>query len=199
MLTKLAIVVLTVRIGALSTGGNDQMRCKECGSRNPKSVTSCARCGAPLRPSRPKVQSELTESSSAERRRVTVVFCDLVGSTELSGQLDPEELDDVVRKYRNAAADVIRRQGGHILQFLGDGVLACFGYPIGHEDDARRAVRAAQEMLESFAELASSWKERYQIEAGLGIGINEGDVVAGNIGSSASNVSIISVSYPRAS
>jgi predicted ATPase/class 3 adenylate cyclase len=162
------------------------MRCKECGSRNPKTVTSCARCGGPLRPRLPKVQPELTESSSAERRRVTVVFCDLVGSTELSGQLDPEELDEVVRKYRNAAADVIRRQEGHVLQFLGDGVLACFGYPIGHEDDARRAVRAALEVVEAVMQLDSRMSQSLQVR----IAVHTGLAIVGKL-SDESGITII--------
>lgn len=147
------------------------MRCEECGNRNPESAARCTGCGAPLGPRLQNLQSELTESSSAERRRVTVVFCDLVGSTELSARLDPEELDDIFRKYRNAAADVIRRQGGHILQFLGDGILACFGYPIGHEDDARRAVRAALEVVKAVKSLDSRTSQSLQVRVAAHTGL----------------------------
>src|SRR5215470_1711658 len=81
----------------------------------------------------------------AERRQLTVMFCDLVGSTALSGQLDPEDLRAVVRAYQETAAVVIQRYEGHIAQFQGDGVLVYFGYPLAHEGDAQRAVRAGLE------------------------------------------------------
>src|SRR5215468_3632476 len=78
----------------------------------------------------------------AERRQLTVMFCDLVDSTALSGQLDPEDLREVVRAYQATCAEVIQRFAGHIAQYLGDGLLVYFGYPLAHEDDAQRAVRA---------------------------------------------------------
>jgi class 3 adenylate cyclase len=77
------------------------------------------------------------------------MFCDLVGSTALSAQLDPEEWQEVVRTYQEICAEVIIRYAGHIAQYLGDGVLAYFGYPVAHEDDARRAVRAGLELVET--------------------------------------------------
>ena len=77
--------------------------------------------------------------SSAERRQLTVMFCDLVGSTALSAQLDPEELREVVRAYQETCTEVIRRYDGHIAQHLGDGLLVYFGCPAAHEDDAQRA------------------------------------------------------------
>src|SRR5256712_14153995 len=83
----------------------------------------------------------------AERRQLTVMFCDLVGSTALSEQLDPEELREVVRQYQEVSATVIGRFAGHIAQYLGDGLLVYFGYPLAHEDDAQRAVRAGLEIV----------------------------------------------------
>ncbi len=80
--------------------------------------------------------------SSAERRQLTVMFCDVVGSTALSEQLDPEELREVIRAYQETCAGVVGRFEGHIAQYLGDGLLVYFGYPLAHEDDAQRAVRA---------------------------------------------------------
>src|SRR5262245_14167247 len=77
----------------------------------------------------------------AERRQLTVLFCDLVESTALASQLDPEELREVVRAYQDTCAKVIARFEGHIAQYLGDGLLVYFGYPLAHEDDAQRAVR----------------------------------------------------------
>jgi class 3 adenylate cyclase len=85
----------------------------------------------------------------AERRQLTVLFCDLVGSTALAGQLDPEDWREVVRAYHTACAEVIGRFEGHIAQYLGDGLLVYFGYPQAHEDDALRAVRAGLGMIEA--------------------------------------------------
>src|SRR5262249_18448596 len=81
-------------------------------------------------------------ASEAERRQLAVMFCDLVGSTALSGQLDPEEWREVMRAYQATCTAVIERYAGHIAQYLGDGLLVYFGYPSAHEDDAQRAVRA---------------------------------------------------------
>src|SRR5215475_10602726 len=83
----------------------------------------------------------------AERRQLTVLFCDLVDSTALSERLDPEELREVVRAYQQTSAAVIARYEGHIAQHLGDGLLVYFGYPVAHEDDAQRAARVGLEIL----------------------------------------------------
>src|SRR5262252_886201 len=91
--------------------------------------------------------------ADAERRQLTVLFCDLVDSTALAGQLDPEELRTVVRAYQEVCAKVIARFDGHIAQYLGDGLLVYFGYPLAHEDDAQRAVRAGVGMMEGLGQL----------------------------------------------
>jgi class 3 adenylate cyclase len=85
----------------------------------------------------------------AERRQLTVLFCDLVDSTTLASQLDPEDLRAVVRAYQETCAKVIARFEGHIAQYLGDGLLVYFSYPLAHEDDAQRAVRAGLGMIEA--------------------------------------------------
>src|SRR5438093_12035760 len=90
---------------------------------------------------------------AGERRQLTVMFCDMVGSTALSGQLDPEDLREVVRAYQETAAAVITRYDGNIAQYLGDGLLVYFGYPRAHEDDAQRAVRAGLEIVEAMGAL----------------------------------------------
>ena len=90
-----------------------------------------------------------TGRSAAERRQLTVMFCDLVGSTTLSTQLDPEELREVEQSYQETCTAVIQRYEGHIAQHLGDGLLVYFGYPVAHEDDGARAVRAGLEILEA--------------------------------------------------
>jgi Adenylate and Guanylate cyclase catalytic domain len=101
-----------------------------------------------------------TPDSAAERRQLTVMFCDLVGSTALSAQLDPEEYREAVRSYQQTSAEIIERYGGHIAQHLGDGLLVYFGYPSAHEDDAGRAVRAGLEITTVIQKTGSSpWKE----------------------------------------
>ena len=84
------------------------------------------------------------------------MFCDLVGSTALSAQLDPEELREVVRAYQETCTEVIRRYEGHIAQYLGDGLLVYFGYPVAHEDDAQRAVRAGLEIITAISQVVTS-------------------------------------------
>jgi len=109
----------------------------------------------PARPPAPQVlsapQAETASSGppspDAERRQLTVLFCDLVDSTALSTQLDPEDLREVIRAYQAACATVIERLEGHIAQYLGDGLLVYFGYPQAHEDGAQRAVQAGLGMV----------------------------------------------------
>ena len=90
---------------------------------------------------------------SAERRQVTVMFCDLVGSTALSARMDPEDLREVIAAYHKCVAETVRRFGGFVAKYMGDGVLVYFGYPQAHEDDAERAVRAGLELIEAVGEL----------------------------------------------
>src|SRR5262249_56336058 len=90
----------------------------------------------------------------AERRHLTVLFCDLVNSTALAARLDPEEYREVVRAYHQICAEVIHQFDGYLAQYLGDGVLVYFGYPVAHEDDAHRAVRPGLGLLGAFASLS---------------------------------------------
>src|SRR5438093_6402594 len=99
----------------------------------------------------------------AERWQLTVLFCDLVDSTALSRQLDPEDLREVVRAYQTTCAEVIQRFEGHIAQYLGDGLLIYFGYPQAHEDDAQRAVRTGLGMVEAMGTLNSRLGQRQGI------------------------------------
>ncbi len=91
----------------------------------------------------------------AERRQLTVLFCDLVESTALSAKLDPEDMREVITAYQNVCAEVVRRFDGHVAKFMGDGVLAYFGYPRAHEYDAERAVRAGLELVHAVEELTT--------------------------------------------
>ena len=122
--------------------------------------------------------------SDAERRQLTVLFCDLVDSTVLARQLDPEDYRDVVRAYQAASAAVIQRFDGTIAQYLGDGLLVYFGYPQAHEDDAQRAVRAALELLEALAPLKAQLAADKGLRLAVRLGIHTGLVVVGAMGAS---------------
>ena len=93
----------------------------------------------------------------AERRQLTVLFCDLVDSTAFSGQLDPEDYREVVRAYQATCAVVIQRFEGHIAQYLGDGLLVYFGYPQAHEDDAQRAIHTGLAGIEAMGRSTRAW------------------------------------------
>jgi class 3 adenylate cyclase len=94
-------------------------------------------------PTTPKpASSEPQPQDTAERRQVTVMFADLVGSTALSARMDPEDLREVIAAYQKCIDRTVRRFGGYVAKYMGDGVLVYFGYPLAHEDDAERAVRA---------------------------------------------------------
>jgi class 3 adenylate cyclase/predicted ATPase len=121
-------------------------------------------------------------SPDAERRQLTVLFCDLVDSTALAARLDPEELRAVVRAYQDTCAKVIARFEGHIAQYLGDGLLVYFGYPRAHEDDAQRAVRAGLGMVEALGQLTSRLKPDRGVELAVRLGIHTGLVVVGEVG-----------------
>jgi TOMM system kinase/cyclase fusion protein len=133
-----------------------------------------------VEPASPVVPSSPHE---AERRQLTVMFCDLVESTKLSSQLDPEDYRDVARAYQTACTEVIRRYDGHIAQLLGDGLLVYFGYPQAHEDDPHRAVRTGLGILAAMGDLNKRLKQDKSIQIALRIGIHTGLVVVGEMGS----------------
>src|SRR4029079_4954141 len=114
--------------------------------------------------------------AEAERRQLTVLFCDLVGSTALSAQLDPEELREVVQQYQETCTAVIRRYDGYVAQHLGDGLLVYFGYPVAHEDEAARAVSTGLEIIEAIK--GQGGRHSLQVR----IGVHTGVVVIGEIG-----------------
>jgi len=120
--------------------------------------------------------------SSAERRQLTVLFCDLVGSTGLAEGLDPEELRGVLGRYREAVDGVVGRYGGHVAQHLGDGVMAYFGWPVAYEDDAERAIHAGLEAVDAVAGLAApvGLAARVGIATGLVV-VGEGVDAAGEL------------------
>ena len=118
----------------------------------------------------------------AERRHLTVMFCDLVDSTQLSRQLDPEDYRAVVRAYQEAAAAVIQRFDGYMAQYLGDGLLVYFGYPQAHEDEAQRAVQASLELVEAMAPLNTRLEPQYGVRVAVRVGLHTGLVVIGEMG-----------------
>src|SRR5262249_40435729 len=143
-------------------------------------------------PPQPVVQEqpspEVTPRSTApppdaERRQLTVMFCDLVDSTKLSSQLDPEEYREVVRAYQSACTEVIKRYDGHIAQLLGDGLLVYFGYPQAHEDDPHRAVRTGLGILAAIGDLNQGLQQAKGMQLGVRVGIHTGLVVIGDMGS----------------
>ncbi len=145
-------------------------RCPNCGEENPDRARFCLNCGTAV---------GATEPSTEVRKTVTVLFADVVGSTSLGEQTDPESTRRMLSRYFDAMRRVIERHGGTVEKFIGDAVMAVFGIPTLHEDDALRAVRAAHEMQASVEllneELASaSWNP-----IALRIGVNTGEVVAG--------------------
>ena len=154
-----------------------QADCPRCGFENPPGFHFCGRCGAALREI-----AEGSGESTAERRQLTVMFCDLVGSTALSERLEPEELREIVRRYQEVCQRVIAGFEGHIAQYLGDGILVYFGYPRAHEDDAQRAVHSALAILEKMTTLNDVLEPRHGLRLSVRVGIDTGPVVAGEVG-----------------
>jgi class 3 adenylate cyclase len=129
----------------------------------------------------PIASTESKAQDAAERRQVTVMFCDLVGSTALSARMDPEDLREVISAYQKCVADTVQRFGGFVAKYMGDGVLIYFGYPQAHEDDAERAARTGLELVAAVGALKTH--ARLQTRVGIATGL----VVVGDlIGSGAS-------------
>ena len=145
------------------------MKCRSCEAGNPQDARFCCQCGAPL------------TGNSGERRHLTVLFCDIVASTELARSLDPEELNDLTRCYYGLCSAAIQRYEGVIANYMGDGVMALFGYPRAHEDDAERAVHAARAIVRAVEPVGTDRTGRLQVR----IGISTGLVVVGEDGSHA--------------
>ena len=128
---------------------------------------------------------------TAERRQVTVMFCDLVGSTALSARMDPEDLRELISAYQKCVAATVRRFGGFVAKYMGDGVLIYFGYPQAHEDDAERAVRAGLELIAAVTALKAP--EPLQTRVGIATGL----VVGGDLIGSGGHKSVASPARRR--
>jgi class 3 adenylate cyclase/tetratricopeptide (TPR) repeat protein len=143
--------------------------CSLCGRENPGDAGFCNGCGAPLAASAPR----------AQRKTVTVLFCDVTGSTAMGERLDPESLRQVMRRYFDAARTVIEQHGGTVEKFIGDAVMAVFGVPVLHEDDALRAVRAAAGLRDALAHLNIELERDFATTVTVRTGVNTGPVVTG--------------------
>jgi class 3 adenylate cyclase/tetratricopeptide (TPR) repeat protein len=139
----------------------------------------CGHCGAPLREQQ---RSGQDGGRAAQRRYMTVMFCDLVESTPLAQRLDPEEFRDVLSAYQQGCVRAIERLGGYTARYVGDGVVAYFGYPRAHEDDAQRAVHAALGVLEELALVNEQLDPSLDVHLRVRIGVHSGVVVAGRMG-----------------
>ncbi len=145
--------------------------CERCGFSNTPTERFCGGCGLERRVA--PVEMAAAPVGDAERRQLTVMFADLVGSTALSNEMDAEDLREVIRRYQGAASGVIERFDGFVARYMGDGILAYFGYPQAHEDDAERATRAGLALVGAVKALGASLEVR--------VGLATGQVIAGDL------------------
>ena len=145
--------------------------CSQCGRQNADDAGFCSGCAAPLvaEPAAPR----------AVRKTVTVLFCDMVDSTPLGERLDPESLRRVQRRWHESMRTALERHGGTVEKFIGDAVMAVFGLPVAHEDDALRAARAADDMRVALGAINVDLKRDYGVEIKVRTALHTGDVVAG--------------------
>jgi class 3 adenylate cyclase/tetratricopeptide (TPR) repeat protein len=163
--------------------------CPDCGFPNLPDENFCGGCGAELAArvaetlwaAEDPAPAYAAPAAEPEHRQVTVIFCDLVGSTELSRRTDPEDLREIIRSYQRACATAIERYEGYIGRYLGDGILAYFGYPQAHEDDAERAVRAGLDIVEAIGALDGRVIRELRLKPAVRIGIATGRVLAGDL------------------
>lgn len=159
--------------------------CKTCRFLNEPGDRFCGGCGTELRgghgtgaePSPPPVRVE----DEAERRPLTILFTDLVGSTEMSLRMDAEDLRDIIRGYQVSCARVIEQYGGFVARYMGDGIMAYFGYPQAHEDDAERAIRAALDIVEAVHALDADIGAEKGVQLAVRAGLASGQVVVGDL------------------
>ena len=147
--------------------------CPACGQSNPARARFCMSCASALPLEEP--------APRGARKTVTVVFCDVEGSTPLGDRLDPESYREVMTRYFRRMRDALERHGGTVEKFIGDAVMAVFGVPLLHEDDALRAVRAASEMRTALEPLNEELERRWGVRIRTRIGVNTGEVVVGDV------------------
>jgi class 3 adenylate cyclase/tetratricopeptide (TPR) repeat protein len=156
------------------------MRCGHCGLESPAGMRFCGGCGRPLE-DRLTAVGPAYAHDTAQRRHMTVMFCDLVDSTPLAELLDPEDFREVLSGYQHACVRAIERFSGYTAKYVGDGVVAYFGYPQAHEDDAQRAVHASLGILDEVVVLNGNLRD-LRISLEVRIGLHTGVVVAGEMG-----------------
>ncbi len=149
--------------------------CGNCTFANPEGMGFCGRCGAPLS------ATGLQGFASQERRRLTVLFCDLVGSTALSERMDIEDFEDLLRRYQESCTAIVRAHGGFVARYVGDALLVYFGYPRGLEDAPAQAVRAALAIVAAMVTLGSRDSAGVAVTAAVRVGIATGGVVVGDL------------------
>ena len=145
--------------------------CSQCGADNPDVAKFCLACGSPLKAAPPPQEF---------RKVVTIVFSDLKGSTSMAEKLDSEAVREVMSRYFDVMRTELERHGGVVEKYIGDAVMAVFGLPKLHEDDALRAVRAAAGMQRALSELNDELERRWGVGLANRTGVNTGEVVAGD-------------------
>src|SRR5436190_5732571 len=145
--------------------------CVACGTDNARGSRFCSACGRPVASGRAR-----------SRKIVTILFDDVTGSTELGERFDPESVQELMARYFGAVRAVVERHGGTVEKFIGDAVMAAFGIPTLHEDDALRAVRSSVEIAEAIDALNHELEERFGTAIEMRMGVNTGEVVAGEVG-----------------
>ena len=170
-------------------GATLEKNCQGCGAKAPLQARFCGMCGFAFADASPVAMQakapgamSTPQTGDGERRQLTVLFADVVGATTLSGLLDPEALRTLLREYQLICVECVKRFDGNIHQYAGDGVLAYFGYPVAHDNDAERAVLAGLDIVSGVRELAAVLAARGDASIAVRIGIHTGMVVVGEMG-----------------
>ena len=159
-----------------------QITCPSCKAKNLPGAKFCVECGTKIQAAAAvPVNGSSDHQPQAERRHLTVLFSDLVGSTELSEQLDPEDLQAILHQYQVACTKVVALYEGYLAKYLGDGILAYFGFPSAHEDDANRAIQAGLGIVASIKSISAQFAAQTGIAISVRVGIHTGLVVVGDI------------------
>jgi class 3 adenylate cyclase/tetratricopeptide (TPR) repeat protein len=158
-------------------------RCAKCGAVTTVGKRFCGECGAPVDATAPIAIQPQERGLTGERRHLTVLFCDLVGSTEIASRLDPEDWRETIASYHAAASETISRFGGHVAKYLGDGIMAYFGWPAAHDNDAERGTRAGLVLLDVISKLnqrsGTGLSPSSSVRLSARVGIDSGTVVVG--------------------
>jgi class 3 adenylate cyclase/tetratricopeptide (TPR) repeat protein len=161
-----------------------ERRCPSCGEIVPPEARFCPACGSAIEtgPVPPESPPRRAEVPAEERRQVTVLFADLSGYTAVAERMDPEAVKAMVERCLRRLGDEVERFGGTVDKYIGDNVMALFGAPVAHEDDAERAVRAALGMQAAMEEINADAAREYEVDFALRVGLNTGEVLAGAVG-----------------